>query len=61
MKGPEIISLRKQLNITQEELAHTVGVTTSTVNRWENGHASPSKLALKQLRVLNGQRSQGEK
>ena len=39
--GEEIRALRKRLGLTQEEFAHAVAVTFSTVNRWENGHAKP--------------------
>jgi len=35
--------------MTQEEFAHAVGVTVSTVNRWENGHIEPSRLARKAI------------
>lgn len=38
-------NVREQLNITQEQLAHELGISFSTINRWENGHTSPSKLA----------------
>jgi DNA-binding transcriptional regulator YiaG len=41
----KIRELRISLGMTQEEFAHAVAVTFSTVNRWENGHAKPSKLA----------------
>ncbi len=37
--------LRQQLGMTQEELAHALGITVGTVNRWENGRFRPSKLA----------------
>lgn len=47
--GPEIREFRQKLNMTQEELAHMLGVTVSTVNRWENGHTKPSKLAQQSL------------
>lgn len=38
--------LRAQLGLTQEQFAAKVGVTWSTVNRWENGRGKPSPLAL---------------
>ncbi len=43
--GSPIIALRHRLNMTQEEFAHAIGVTVSTVNRWENGHIEPSRFA----------------
>ena len=41
--------LRSQLNLSQEDLAHAIGVSFATVNRGENGKTLPSKLALKQF------------
>jgi DNA-binding transcriptional regulator YiaG len=38
-------SLRTALNLTQEQFAAKLGVTVSTVNRWENGKGKPSPLA----------------
>jgi DNA-binding transcriptional regulator YiaG len=38
--------------MTQEEFAHTLGITVATVNRWENGHAKPSKLARRAIERL---------
>jgi len=52
LSGPEIRELRKRLGLTQEEFAHAVAVTFSTVNRWENGHAKPSKLARRAIEAL---------
>ncbi len=47
---PEAVKkLRKQLGLSQEELAHALGVSFATVNRWENGKTAPSKLARLQL------------
>jgi DNA-binding transcriptional regulator YiaG len=43
--GSRIRELRLKLDMTQEEFAHSLGITVSTVNRWENGHSEPSKLA----------------
>lgn len=48
-----IRQLRKSLGLTQEEFAHAVAVTFSTVNRWENGHAKPSKLARRAIEALS--------
>jgi len=47
-----ISALRRRLNMTQEEFAHAIGVTVSTVNRWENGHIEPSRLARKAMESL---------
>jgi len=47
---PELIKkVRKQLGISQEDLAHALGVSFATVNRWENGKTTPSKLAQRQF------------
>ena len=51
-----IRTLRQQLGMTQEEFAHQIAVTVSAVNRWENSHAEPSKLAWKAIRDLATQR-----
>jgi len=51
-----IRDLRSRLGMTQEEFAHAIAVTVSTVNRWENAHAEPSKLAWKAIRDLARQR-----
>lgn len=40
-----IKEVRIQLGLSQEELAHALGVSFASINRWENGKASPSKLA----------------
>lgn len=50
---PESIkSLRQSLGLSQEELAERLGVSFSTVNRWERGHRSPTRLALMRLDAL---------
>jgi transcriptional regulator with XRE-family HTH domain len=50
--GSIIAALRRRLSMTQEEFAHAIGVTVSTVNRWENGHIEPSRLARKAMQEL---------
>lgn len=51
-KGASVTALRRRLNMTQEEFAHAIGVTVSTVNRWENGHITPSRLARRAMEAL---------
>jgi DNA-binding transcriptional regulator YiaG len=41
--------VRRQLALSQEDLARELGVSYATVNRWENGQSKPSKLARAQL------------
>ena len=57
-KMPEMASLirelRNRLGLTQEKMASQLGVTFPTINRWENGRAKPSPLALKQIEDLLG-------
>lgn len=53
--------VRRQLQIPQEELAHALGVSFATVNRWENGKTMPSKLAQRQFEQFCAlKRVQGE-
>ncbi|MCX5852187.1 MAG: helix-turn-helix transcriptional regulator [Deltaproteobacteria bacterium] len=44
--------LRERTGLTQEKFAAKLGVTCPTINRWENGRAKPSPLALKQIEDL---------
>jgi transcriptional regulator with XRE-family HTH domain len=47
--------LRERMGLTQEKFAAKLGVTYPTINRWENGRAKPSPLAMKQIaEVLRG-------
>jgi putative transcriptional regulator len=41
--------VRKQLEISQEDLARELGVSFATINRWENGKTTPSRLARNQF------------
>ena len=48
----KVKEVRKQLNISQEKLAAKLGVSFSTVNRWEKGHSYPSYKAQAQFESL---------
>lgn len=43
--------VRKELNISQEQFAHELNVSFTTLNRWENNRSIPSRLA--KLRILD--------
>ncbi len=44
--GSKILELRRQKNVTQEELAAELGVTAAAVSKWENGYTLPDILML---------------
>ena len=47
---PELVKeIRRQLALSQEDLARELGISFATVNRWENGQVKPSKLAKAQF------------
>ena len=47
----EIIkSIRKELSLSQEMLARDLNVSFATLNRWENGHTTPSRLAMSKIK-----------
>ena len=51
----QLKALRRQRGWSQEDLARELGVSFSTVNRWENGKTKPSRLAGNQIaRLLEG-------
>ena len=56
--GQLVREIRQTLKLTQERFATQLGVTFPTINRWENGHATPSPLALKQIDTLLNQLSE---
>lgn len=53
MKQPQvgklIRELRLETGLTQEQFAAHLGVTYSTINRWENGRGKPSPLAMQKI------------
>lgn len=53
MNAAEIKRIRKTvLQLSQQELAAKLGVSFSTVNRWERGHAEPQPDRLRRIREL---------
>ena len=47
--GKFVSELRREKNMTQEELGARLGVTNKTVSRWENGNYMPDISLLQQL------------
>lgn len=47
-----IIKLRAILNLSQTALAELLGVSFTSVNRWENGKYEPTKLVKKKIELL---------
>lgn len=37
-----LIAIRKKLAFSQEQMARLLGVSFTSVNRWEGGHSSPT-------------------
>lgn len=47
-----LASIRTRLRLTQEQMAHLLGVSFASVNRWEGGHSSPSGPTLDLYKAL---------
>ena len=43
----EIKRIRQRSFLTQQEFANVIGVSFSTVNRWESGRSKPNLKAMK--------------
>ncbi len=52
--GKRIAMLRRQKNLTQEELANAMGVSPQAVSKWENDQTCPDITALPKLSRLLG-------
>jgi putative transcriptional regulator len=48
----DIKAIRLKLGFTQEDLARKLGLTLSTVSKWEQGIFSPSRLAREKIEKL---------
>ena len=53
--------VRKQLQMTQAELAHELGVTRGSVARWENGTHKVPEMAAKLMERLVRERRPPER
>lgn len=67
--GKFIAEMRKDNNMTQEQLAERLGVSNRSVSRWENGKTLPDislfpyiceELGISITELLNGKRSESE-
>ena len=47
--GENIFKLRKEYNLSQEQLAEKINVTRQTISNWELGETSPNPEQLKLL------------
>lgn len=54
VKEVDVKKIRKRLKMTQIELAKLMGVTTTSVSRWETKRVSMSKLAFEKLEEICG-------
>ena len=52
MTSKEIKELREKIDATQTEFARALGVSFSTISRWENDEAQPSDIQEEQLIAL---------
>ena len=43
---------RRKLGLSQEKLAHKMGVCFATMNRWENGRCFPQRIHLRQIKAI---------
>lgn len=50
--GERILKLRKENNISQEELGFKINVSRQTISKWENNESSPDLNNLKSLAKL---------
>lgn len=55
--GELLKQVRIDSGITQEQFARELNVSFSTINRWENGHTTPSRLAKMRLIEFSQQRN----
>lgn len=47
-----LLRIRAELNLSQTELAEMLGVSFTSVNRWENGKYLPTKVAKEKIKLI---------
>ena len=47
-----IKNAREQIGLSQQAFADKLGVSFSTVNRWEQGHHIPNRITIKAIDAL---------
>jgi putative transcriptional regulator len=52
MNAIEIKEFRIKRGLSQERMAHLVGVSYITISRWERDKSKPSPLALEKIRSI---------
>ncbi|MDF0556677.1 helix-turn-helix transcriptional regulator [Kamptonema sp. UHCC 0994] len=51
-EGSPLKTLREELDLSQEQLARIIGVSSKSVSNWERG-VTPASLGLPQIKALN--------
>ena len=54
------LKLRAAMELTQEDFAHMLQVSFTTVSRWENGHTEPTGIGGTLLELLDQARDHAE-
>ena len=49
--GEKIIKMRKQKNLSQEDLAEQMGVTRQTISNWELNETTPNIMEAKKFLI----------
>ena len=48
----DVKAIRKQLNVSQNEMAQALGTSVDTIKSWESGRRNPTGLAAKVLATI---------
>jgi len=51
-KPADVLKVRRTLNLSQRGFAAAIGVSTRTVEAWENGRSVPSGVATRMLHLI---------